>query len=190
MTAPRAGEAAHAGVPTPAMTPANHLYVILTYVPRRTELRVGHLGIVAVSRGWYAYVGSAAVARRARVARHLRAEKALRWHADYLLQPFPGRGAWLLDSRLSECELVDALVADSRTERAVARFGAGDCRCAGHLLRLPARRAADRRLLALGARRFRAAPARRGGSPRSRPPRPRRRPPADQLPADASSRLT
>jgi Uri superfamily endonuclease len=161
MTGSLAEEAAEAALPAPEKAPDNHLYVILTYVPRRTGLRIGHLGIVTLQRGWYAYVGSAAVARRARVARHLRAEKALRWHADYLLQPFTGRGAWLLDSPLRECELVDELVAGTGASRAVARFGAGDCRCAGHLLRLPARRAADRRLLALGARRFRTAPARR-----------------------------
>ena len=70
-------------------SPRPRLYIVLTRVPRRTALAVGALGTVTLERGWYAYVGSAARARDARVARHLAREKPLRWHADYLLRPFP-----------------------------------------------------------------------------------------------------
>jgi len=117
-------------------TPASpRLYVVLTYVPRRSTLRVGSLGALTLERGWYGYVGSAARARRARVARHLASDKPLRWHADYLFTGFPARRAWLVDGAEGECALVDALVELAGAERRPLRFGAGDCRCAGHLVR-------------------------------------------------------
>jgi len=115
------------------------LYVVLTYVPRRTKVTVGSLGPVPFARGWYAYVGSAVRGRRARVARHLAAEKPLRWHADYLFTAFPPRRAWLVDGGAGECELAAGLAAPLAAARRPARFGAGDCRCAGHLVRFPGR---------------------------------------------------
>ena len=108
---------------------------MLTYVPRRTSVPVGALGAVVFERGWYAYVGSAARARRARVARHLAADKPLRWHADYLFTAFPARRAWLVDGAAGECALAGALAAFPGAIRCPPRFGAGDCRCAGHLVR-------------------------------------------------------
>jgi Uri superfamily endonuclease len=118
---------------------ASRLYVVLTYVPRRTALRVGSLGTVSFERGWYAYVGSAVRGRRARVARHFAAEKPLRWHADYLSTAFPPRRGWLVDGAAGECELAAGLAASVGAERRPPRFGAGDCRCAGHLVRFPRR---------------------------------------------------
>jgi Uri superfamily endonuclease len=115
---------------------APRLYVVVTYVPRRTTVPVGALGRVVFERGWYAYVGSAARARRARVARHLAPFKPLRWHADYLFAAFPARRAWLVDGAEGECELAGALAALPGAARRPRRFGAGDCRCAGHLVRL------------------------------------------------------
>jgi Uri superfamily endonuclease len=128
---------AAAGPPAPAGAPL--LYVVLTYVPRRTALPVGSLGAVSLERGWYAYVGSAARARRARVARHLAPDKPLRWHADYLFAAFPGRRAWLVDGGRGECELAEGLARLPGAERRPPRFGAGDCRCAGHLIHFAAR---------------------------------------------------
>ena len=118
---------------------AARLYVVLTYVPRRTIVPVGALGTVEFERGWYAYVGSAARARRARVTRHLSTGKPLRWHADYLFTAFPACRAWLVDGAPGECELAGGLAGLPGAERRPPRFGAGDCRCAGHLIRLGSR---------------------------------------------------
>jgi Uri superfamily endonuclease len=112
------------------------LYVVVTWVPRRAAVTVGALGIVCLERGWYAYVGSAVRARRARVARHLAPGKSLRWHADYLFPAFPARRAWLVDGALGECELAGGLAGLPGAARRPPRFGASDCRCAGHLVRL------------------------------------------------------
>ncbi len=137
----------------------NRLYVVITYVPRRTAVTVGALGRQTFERGWFAYVGSALVARDARVARHLRADKPLRWHADYLLAIYPGRRAWLLDISLNECALVDFLAGQTGAQRAVAGFGAGDCHCAGHLLHLPHGTSLDEALRTAGGRPYRSSPA-------------------------------
>jgi Uri superfamily endonuclease len=132
--------AAPESVAAPHHAPAApRLYVVFTYVPRRTALPVGSLGAVSLERGWYAYVGSAARARRARVARHLAPDKPLRWHADYLFAAFPARRAWLVDGAPGECELADGLARLPGAERRPPRFGAGDCRCAGHLICFAAR---------------------------------------------------
>jgi Uri superfamily endonuclease len=132
----------------------SRLYVILTRVPRRSRLAVGSLGTVTLERGWYGYVGSAARARDARVARHLARAKPLRWHADCLFAAFPADRAWLVDGADGECELAGALEALPGAERRPRRFGAGDCRCAGHLVhftRRPLRRDLVAAALAAGA---------------------------------------
>ncbi len=118
---------------------APRLYIVLTRVPRRSTLQVGSLGAVTLERGWYAYVGSAARAREARIARHLAREKPLRWHADYLFTAFPAGRAWLVDGAAGECALAEALAALPGAERRSRRFGAGDCRCPGHLVRFARR---------------------------------------------------
>ena len=148
-----AGHSPGAGGDRPS---AARLYIVLTRVPRRSELVVGSLGKLKLERGWYAYVGSAARARDARVTRHLAREKPLRWHADYLFTVFPAERAWLVDGAAGECELAAALAALPGAERRPRRFGAGDCRCAGHLVRF------TRRLL----RRDLAAAAHAAGAPK------------------------
>ena len=119
------------------MTPA--LYVVVTYVPRRAPLAVGALGTVVLGRGWYSYVGSALRGREARVARHMAAHTTLRWHADYLFAAFPARRAWLVDGAPGECDLAAGLAGLPGAARRPPRFGAGDCHCAGHLVRLARR---------------------------------------------------
>jgi Uri superfamily endonuclease len=129
----------------------NRLYVVAAWVPRRETIVVGALGPITFARGWHAYVGSARHGRDARVARHQRAAKPLRWQADYLFSAHPATQAWLLDTPLGECGLVTRLCTLGRPEagpdgvvvppeaagaivRVVGRFGASDCGCAGHLL--------------------------------------------------------
>ncbi len=114
--------------------PPSCLYVVAAWVPQREPIAVGSLGPVEFARGWYAYVGSARRGRRARVARHMRATKPLRWHADYLFARRPATRSGLYDGPLDECELVDRLLQTAGAARGPAGFGAGDCRCGGHLV--------------------------------------------------------
>ncbi|MCS6830677.1 MAG: GIY-YIG nuclease family protein [bacterium] len=100
-------------------------------------LQVGALGTFCFPAGRYIYTGSALGGLRARLSRHLRQQKKLRWHIDYLLQH-----ATVEDIRLFptheriECALNRQVLALPHA-RVVARgFGSSDCRCLTHLVYL------------------------------------------------------
>jgi Uri superfamily endonuclease len=89
--------------------------------------------------GRYAYCGSAygPGGLKARIARHLRRDKPIRWHVDHLtkagrivdVQAVPGG---------RECDLLRLLLAQHGTSVPVPGFGSSDCRrCPAHLVALP-----------------------------------------------------
>jgi len=87
--------------------------------------------------GRYAYLGSARGPGgiRARCARHLRKDKALRWHVDRLT--VAGHVAALPVPEGDECALTATLLAHGATVP-VPGFGSSDCRsCSAHLVALP-----------------------------------------------------
>ena len=115
---------------TAAMTRGIYVAVFHLAAPRR--ITVGRLGRFAFPEGFYFYVGSAQRGLRARLARHGRHGKARRWHIDYLSGVATMLGAVVLDGPKSlECRVARALAAVYACP--VARFGASDCRCPGHL---------------------------------------------------------
>ncbi|MDW8289131.1 MAG: GIY-YIG nuclease family protein [Armatimonadota bacterium] len=112
-------------------------YQLVLYLPQEVFLRVGALGSFLFPVGRYVYTGSALGGLRARVVRHLRLQKRLRWHMDYLLQH-----AHVEDIRLFptqeriECALNRQLLS-LPDARVVARgFGSSDCHCPAHLVYL------------------------------------------------------
>jgi sugar fermentation stimulation protein A len=112
------------------------LYVAVFLLESPCRLTVGRLGRFALSPGWYYYVGSAKVNRSARLARHARRDKPMRWHVDYLSRRARMLGAVLVDEeKWTECELAGAL--GQIHPRPIPRFGSGDCRCPGHLFHEP-----------------------------------------------------
>ncbi len=106
-------------------------YQLLIELPRAARLAVGRLGVFDFPAGRYVYTGSAKRNFEARIARHLRADKALRWHIDYLLAAPGVRVVGVRRSSRGEC----ALNAATAGRVVVAGFGASDCRagCGGHL---------------------------------------------------------
>lgn len=106
-------------------------YQLLIDVSRPLRLRVGALGEVALPAGRYVYTGSARRNIEARIARHLRTEKTLRWHVDYLLTAPGVRVVAVRRSRRDECRWNRA----TPGEVPVPGFGASDCRagCGAHL---------------------------------------------------------
>lgn len=112
-------------------------YILWLYLPAGRVMRIGQLGMVSLPAGCYAYVGSARGAGgvRARVERHLRADKRTRWHIDYLLPAVVVQAVWAdFDAKRGECEWAELLVQRGGARRIVPGFGASDCQCAGHLL--------------------------------------------------------
>jgi len=108
------------------------LYIVEFRLSRRSRLRVGALGSFTFPAGLYLYVGSAQRNRAARLERHGRADKPLRWHIDYLSTKAKMLGAVLVPgTRQKECALARKLAAVAT--RVVPGFGASDCGCEGHL---------------------------------------------------------
>ncbi len=102
------------------------------------------LDIAGLPRAWlaperYAYCGSAygPGGLKARIGRHLRADKAHRWHVDRLT----GAGR-IVDFRAvpdgHECDLLDRVLEVPGAAVPVPGFGSSDCRrCPAHLVALP-----------------------------------------------------
>ena len=113
------------------------VYLFLFDLRREYIGQVGALGQVHLAAGPYGYVGSARRGLMARLARHARRRKPLRWHIDWLARPADPAGAIAWPWREGrECLLAQALVQTATGRRAVPRFGASDCRCGGHLFAL------------------------------------------------------
>ena len=106
-------------------------YQLVIRVEGALRCTIGRLGTFAFPAGGYVYTGSAKRGLEARVARHLRHDKTLRWHIDYLLA---APGVCVIEVRRSpreECELHRS----TRGTIVVPGFGASDCRqrCGAHL---------------------------------------------------------
>ena len=111
------------------MTPITYQLEIAIALP--VTVAVGRLGEFIFPAGCYVYTGSAKRNPEARIARHLRSEKAMRWHIDWLLA---ARGVKVVGVRRSskdEC----ALNRSVRGRVVAPGFGASDCRegCNSHL---------------------------------------------------------
>jgi sugar fermentation stimulation protein A len=108
------------------------VYIAVFYMPRSRFIQIGRLGKFCFHRGIYFYAGSAQRNLAARLERHGRKKKPLHWHIDYLSVKAEMLGAILVPGqRKHECEIAREL--SEMFELAVPRFGASDCRCAGHL---------------------------------------------------------
>ena len=108
------------------------IYLAIFHLPRPQVITVGRLVRFTFQSGYYLYVGSAQRNLEARLARHARRHKTLRWQIDYLSVKAKFVGALMIGGPKSlECKLA-ALLA-KHYPRAVPGFGASDCHCGGHL---------------------------------------------------------
>ena len=124
--------------------PANRhsLYAISGWLDEEVaELAIGKLGIFSFRRGLYVYVGSARRNPRARIGRHLRTEKTMRWHFDYLRPHLRIVGVDTFPGDEGECRLFRRLMEACGGTVPVRGFGSSDCGCEAHLFYVP--RAAD-----------------------------------------------
>jgi len=106
-------------------------YQLLIYLKKARRIQVGALGRFHFAAGYYLYSGSAKRNLQARLARHCRRDKPLRWHIDYLTS-LPQ--ATVVETRVfhdDECRLHQG----SPGEEVVPGFGASDCSsgCGAHL---------------------------------------------------------
>lgn len=110
-------------------------YVLLVKMEKPKKVPVGRLGVIGFRGGFYAYVGSALNGLEKRIERHLRDEKKLHWHIDYLLKESGVLEVFRLKSnRRLECVIAGKL---SEEFAVVPLFGCSDCSCKSHLFYSP-----------------------------------------------------
>ena len=111
-------------------------YAFVFRIESQFTCTIGKLGTHRIFSGFYVYVGSARNGILNRVQRHVRKNKTVRWHIDYLTiseqcQPC---GALML-SRHSECALNKKVSLFPGAHITIKGFGASDCteQCEAHL---------------------------------------------------------
>ena len=112
-------------------------YALVLSAAACQKVAVGRLGTLTAEPGFYLYVGSALGpgGLAARVGRHCRREKTLRWHVDYLRTVTRIVEVWYATGKSHrECRWAAALGRMPRASVPLVGFGASDCRCPSHLL--------------------------------------------------------
>lgn len=112
-------------------------YALFIDLEREMQMRVGALGPCMFPRGVHVYAGSAMRGLRTRLARHVRREKIIQWHVDWLttVNGCQVLGAVVFTSTvLPECNIVGYLMDFEGAEVRPPRFGASDHACRGHLV--------------------------------------------------------
>jgi Uri superfamily endonuclease len=112
------------------------IYALIIQLDRDITIQVGAIDKTDFKKGRYVYVGSAQANLEQRVRRHLRKNKRLFWHIDYLLESDAAKVSEVLymqGDKAAECAVAKEI--SSRGE-AVSGFGCSDCRCKSHLFRV------------------------------------------------------
>ena len=115
-------------------------YLLLIELAAPLTLDIPSLGPATLAPGRYAYGGSAygPGGLKARIGRHLRRDKVLRWHIDRLTAAGRAIGVRAVPGG-RECDLVRGLLDLPGTSVPLPGFGSSDCRsCPAHLVALPA----------------------------------------------------
>ncbi len=106
-------------------------YVLLIKLPEEQTITIGIRQAPRFPRGYYAYVGSAMGGFQSRLRHHLKNNKRLHWHIDYLLQKASINSIILCETNdRAECAVAQAL---SRRFDSIPGFGSSDCKCRSHL---------------------------------------------------------
>ena len=106
-------------------------YILLIKLPEAQTINIGSLSGIHFPHGYFAYVGSALCGIKHRLNRHLKSNKRLHWHIDYLLPK-----ATITDIIIGETEdRIECAIAQALSSQfnSIPGFGASDCRCRSHL---------------------------------------------------------
>ncbi len=113
-------------------------YALVIQIPQPLRVRVGRLGDIVLPEGYWLYFGSALNGLEARLRRHLRHDKKLHWHVDYLTAKSPVVQVWYAEgAERRECDWTVAALDCPGVTVPVPGFGSSDCRnCPAHLARV------------------------------------------------------
>ena len=121
-------------------------YALVLNLSAERRIQVGRLGNFIFPPGFYLYFGSALNSLTERVNRHLRAEKKLRWHIDYLAAQAEIQQVWAAaDGAKRECQWTVLALECPGVATPVTGFGSSDCgSCVSHLVHAASQDAVDR----------------------------------------------
>ena len=107
-------------------------YCLIIYVRKYSKIKIGKLGYLEFRRGIYVYIGSAMNSLESRLNRHLRNDKKLHWHVDYLLKHENTKILKIIynTDKKVECDLSQYM---STRTNSIRDFGCSDCDCESHL---------------------------------------------------------
>ncbi|XSG85647.1 MAG: GIY-YIG nuclease family protein [Methylohalobius sp. ZOD2] len=114
------------------------------------ECRIGRLGQLMLTKGYYAYVGSALGpgGLAARIKHHLAPIRRPHWHIDHLRQAVQVSEIWYAEgTQRLEHQWAAKLHRLPESRLALPGFGSSDCRCPAHLFQF--RNLPPKRLLSL-----------------------------------------
>ena len=121
---------------------ATGTYALVLRADTASRIRVGRLGPMDVEPGFHVYVGSAfgPGGLAARTGRHVRGDGRVRWHVDHLRAVTDVVAVWVTrDPVRREHDWARIFAAWPGASVPMPGFGASDCRCETHLVRLPRR---------------------------------------------------
>lgn len=106
-------------------------YLLLMELKNTETIPVGKLGKIDFKKGFYIYAGSALNGLDQRIQRHLRKQKKMHWHIDYLLNHAKIVNVFYKQSEVKEeCFIAKTL---EKELFILSGFGCSDCTCKSHL---------------------------------------------------------
>jgi len=127
-------------MPQPGAGPGTYALILVAEGHQAAD--IGRLGTLDVEPGFYVYVGSALGpgGLAARIARHARTEKKVRWHIDYLRAVTRLEEVWYVEGiEKQECQWAEGFAGMRGAAAPMAGFGASDCACRTHLFSFAAK---------------------------------------------------
>jgi Uri superfamily endonuclease len=106
-------------------------YILSIRLRYDREIKIGKLGEILFKRGLYLYVGSALNNLEKRIQRHLRNNKKIHWHIDFLLRKSKIEKIYYYETNFDkECEIAENI---KKISISIPGFGCSDCKCKSHL---------------------------------------------------------
>jgi len=124
------------GDEAPSLPSSPGTYILILELETRTSIAIGKLGKRTFEPGFYFYIGSAfgPGGLQARVNRHRKSIKKLRWHIDYLRRFCILKEIWFSTNSMSlECTWSGVFSRFRLSESPMKKFGSSDCDCFSHL---------------------------------------------------------
>jgi Uri superfamily endonuclease len=107
------------------------IYALIMKLEEDRKITVGKLGPINFRKGFYVYIGSALNSLEGRINRHLRKDKKIRWHIDYLLNEAQIVEILIFETtKKLECNIAKKL---QKNLESIKNFGCSDCSCKSHL---------------------------------------------------------